>query len=166
MSSPYIHTTEVADSIPFDNSSNGFTATNVQDAIEEAEISTPVNYIATSAGVTRNSSTDATMGGMTYTNSSGASIKVVALFNGDITIGKTGAVLSISFYLNGGQVANTLRKQSSDGGTLSGSCRVTASTQCKVIIPNGQTLDVRWSVSSGTITGGARSIILTKCGDF
>lgn len=36
MTSPKIKTSQVARSTPFDNSSNGFTATNVQEAIEEA----------------------------------------------------------------------------------------------------------------------------------
>ncbi len=36
-SSPYISSTVVAESVPFDNSTNGFIATDVQTAIEEAK---------------------------------------------------------------------------------------------------------------------------------
>jgi len=102
---------------------------------------------------------------MTYTNSSGSSIKVTADFNGDIQI-PSGGVLSVSFYLNGVIVANTLRKIQGDGGLGAGACRITALTNCKVTVPNGQAIDVRWSVSSGTITAAGRSLRLTKCGDF
>lgn len=35
MNKPYINSTQVAVSVPFDNSNNGFTATDVQTAIEE-----------------------------------------------------------------------------------------------------------------------------------
>lgn len=156
----------VAIGIPFNNATNGFTAINVQAAIEEARNSPAVNFISTSAADTLTSSTDTLLAGMTYTNSSGASIKVLAEFNGDVNIGATGGVLSISFYLNGVQVTDTLRKQAGDQGALAGSTRVTSSTNCKVTIPNGQILQIRWSASAGTITAASRSLCLTKCGDF
>lgn len=161
-----ISTTPVAISIPFDNATNGFAATEVQSAIEEARNSPAVNFISTAVSTNMSSSTDAVLSVMTYTNSTGAAIKVTADFNGDINIGAVGGVLSVSFYLNAVQVANTLRKMAGDQGTLAAATRVNASTSCKVTIPNGQTLDIRWSVSSGTITAAGRSLRLMKCGDF
>ena len=166
MGSAAVRITQVAVSTPFDNSTNGFTANNVQAAIEEARNSPGVNMIQASASINTTSTTDVVMTGQTYTNATGAAIKVVAEFNGDVTISATGGVLSTSFYLNGVQIADTLRKQMADQGALAGPSRFTASLLTKVTIPNGQTLDVRWSTSTGTITAAGRVLMLTRCGDF
>lgn len=162
----YINSTQTATSTPYDNSTSGLIATDVQAAIDESRISNPVNFISITSATAIASSTDTTIGGLTYTNSSGIAIKVVVATNTDITINSTGGVLSYSIYLNGAQVANTLRKTAGDQGALAGAARVTASTACKVIIPNGQTLDVRASVSTGNVSIAAGCLYLTKCGDF
>lgn len=150
----------------FSNATNGFTATTVQAAIEEARNSPAVNFISIASATAIASSTDTTIAGLTYTNSTGAAIKMVAEFSGDITISTTGGVLSASIYLNGSQVANSLRKTAGDQGALAGAARVTAFTSCKVTVPNGQTIDVRASVSAGSISIAACGFQLTKCGDF
>jgi len=156
----------VAQSVPFNNATNGFTSNNVQGAIEEARNSPAVNFISIASATAIASSTDTTIVGMTYTNSTGSAIKMTADFCGDFTINTTGGVLSVSIYLNGSQVANTLRKLAGDQGALAGAARVTGVTNCKVTVPNGQTIDVRASVSAGNISIAACSLKLQKCGDF
>lgn len=51
MSSPYISTTQVASSVPFDNSTNGFSSTDVQGAIEEIKSSASPGFSFGRSGV-------------------------------------------------------------------------------------------------------------------
>ena len=160
-----INISPVASSVPFSNATNGFTADNTQAAIEEARNSPAVNFLSTSTLQNIASSTDTVVTGVSYSNATGGPIKLTATFNADINI-PSGGVLSTSFYLNGTQVADSLRKISGDGGLGAGAFRATSITNSKVTVPNGQTLDVRCSVSSGSIGVTARSNCLIRCGDF
>lgn len=110
---------------------------------------------------TRSSTTDALMAFMTTTPAAGT---YMVLFNTDIESNAAGAAISISYYLAGVQIASSLRKIIPfDGGALSATAaRGIAALQDLITVTGSQTLEVQWSISSGTATAANRSLILMR----
>lgn len=144
-----------AKNVRFDNSTNGFVARTVQEAIEESALPV-IDFVNQATNVTRSNSADALLSGMTKTGLVG---NYEFTFRGDMTSDQAGQAISYSFYKNGAQVAGTLQKMSPfDGGALSaGEARATAYTDWKftgLIVTD--TIEVRWSMSGGTATSHSR----------
>lgn len=158
-----VFSSPVASAIPFDNSTNGFIATDVQAAIEESRFNLQDSEITATATATTSSSTDAVLTTMTVTPIAGT---YMVWFNGDFSIANAGSVISISLYVDAAQQAATLRKLSYfDGGTLSAtSARGVGATQMVVTLNGTQVLTLKWSISSGTGTAAARSLMLLRVG--
>lgn len=157
----YSSASVVASSVPFDNSSNGFVATDVQAAIEETSNFLTVVEVTATGNTTTTSGTDALMNSMTRTPIAGT---YLVLFNTDINSNAAGSAISLSYYVGGVQVASSLRKTSHfDGGTLSaGSARAVSSLQSVIAVNGSQAIEVRWSTSGGTATAAARSLITIR----
>lgn len=152
---------EVASSIPFDNSTNGFAATDVQAAIEEAQRPV-ITEVTDTANATTTSGTDALLTTMTITPTIAGNYMVC--FESSITSNAAGAAITYSVYVNGTQQAATVKKMSPlDGGTLSvGSARADASLRKKIAWTTG-TIEIRWSTSGGTATCGPRTMDIMRC---
>lgn len=117
--------------------------------------------VSDTATATTSSGTDAVMTTMTITPTPGT---YLALFSCDINSPTAGAAISVSFYLAGTQISTTLRKIIPfAGGTLtSGSARAAVSLNKIVTVGTGQTIDVRWSTSAGTVTAASRDFQLVR----
>lgn len=160
-----ITASDVANSVPFDNSSaliNGYTATDVQDALEETHVKCfEANATATT---TTTSGTDAVINSMTVTPTITGTYLV--MFSTDIQSNAAGAAITVSYYLAAVQIAGTVRKTSHfDGGTLSaGSGRAAMAIQKLVAFTGANSLSVEWSTSGGTATAAARSLTACRVG--
>lgn len=120
--------------------------------------------VSATAGTTTTSSTDALLGSMTLTPTVAG--KYLVLFNSDLQSNAAGAALTFSYYLAGAQLAETQRKIIPfDGGTLSAtSARGLAALSKLVDFTGANVLEVRWSISSGTGTAAARTLIACRVG--
>lgn len=136
-------------------------ATSSTNAAWSNVVSLPTTIINATTGTNMSSTTDAVLNGMTTTPSAGT---YIVLFNCDMESNTAGAAISISYYVAGVQVANTLRKLIPfDGGALSAAAaRGIAALQHLVTLNGSQVIDVRWSISSGTVSAAARSMILLR----
>lgn len=103
--------------------------------------------------------TDATIDTMTVTPALAGTYRID--FNTDVNSATSGIVVTYSIYVAGVTVAGTQRKiEPFAGGTLtSGSQRIMMTLQEEVTITAGQTIDVRASTSSGTVTVASRTLI-------
>lgn len=117
--------------------------------------------VSATASATAPASTDALLAGMTSTPASGT---YLAWFSCDLNSGSAGAVVSVSFYVGGTQKADSLRKiMPFAGGTLtSGNQRVGVALNGLITVTGSQTIEVRWSASSGTVTAAGRTMNLLK----
>lgn len=163
MSSTYISTTQTAQSIPFDNTGNGFTSTDVQSAIVESTHNLIEGEASATADATTNSGTDSLLTGMTDTPVAGT---YLVWFSTTITSPTAGAAISISIYVGGVQKADSLRKIIPfSGGTLtSGNARGGVFTNGVVTVNGSQAIEIRWSTSSGTMTSGPRTLNILRVG--
>lgn len=160
MASNHIFSTNVASSTHFDNSTNGYIATDVQAAIEETNKHLLAIEVSATASATAPTGTDALMPTMTITASPGT---YLVYFTCDLNSPNAGAVVSVSIYANGTQIAQSLRKiMPFAGGTLTvGNQRIGAATNGLVTLTAGA-IEIRWSTSSGTITTAARTLNLLR----
>lgn len=151
----------VAASVPFDNSTNGFTSTDVQAAIVEASTRLVASEVSATANDTTTSSTDSPLNSMTITPAAGT---YMVWFGTTITSNSAGAAISISLYVGGAQKADSLRKITPlDGGLgSSGSSRGTSDINALVTVNGSQALVVQWSISSGTATCGPRTMNILR----
>lgn len=162
-SHPYVTQTQVASSTPFDNSTNGFVANDVQAAIEEASFELIDSEITATASATAGTGADALMTGMTITPAAG---KYIVWFSCDINAINAGAATSVSIYVGGSQIAASLRKVVPFcGGTLtSGSARCGVAVHGTVTVNGSQAIEIRWSASSGTNTVADRTLTTLRVG--
>lgn len=153
----------VARAIPFDNSTDGFVATNVQSAIEEAKASPSlVSAEATAtASATAPTGADTLIAGMTLTPVAGT---YIVWFSCDITSASAGAAISVSIYAGGVQSTASLRKIIPfSGGTLTtGNARGSMSTHITVTVNGSQAIETRWSTSNAGPTTADRSMTIFK----
>lgn len=153
--------TQVAVSTPFDDSTNGWVANNVQAAIEEAPIHLRSIEVSATSTVTAPTGTDALMTTMTITPNPGT---YIVWFSCDINSAVAGAAISVSLYVGGTQQAVSLRKVIPfSGGTLtSGSGRACVSINQIVTVTTGQSVEVRWSTSNAGPTAAARTLDMLR----
>lgn len=155
--------TQTARGTPFDNTSNGFTSTDVQGAIEEAtHLLSDAETIAT-ANATTTSGTDALITGMTITPAAG---NYIVWFSSSVISNNAGAIITVSLYINGVQKADSVRTLAPfDGGALSAlTARCGVSIQGLATVNGSQTIEVRWNTSGGTATCGPRNLLILRAG--
>lgn len=159
--SKFVNHSPVARAIPFDNTTDGWLATDVQDAIEEAPIHLRSVQVSSTAGFTISSTgADVLLTTMTITATPGT---YIAWFSSDITSANGGSAIACSFYNNGTQMTSSMRKIIPfSGGTLtSGNARAVMSFQDTPVITAGA-LEVRCSISSSTATANDRTLTMLR----
>lgn len=117
--------------------------------------------VSATANTTTSSGTDALMNSMTMTLASGT---YLVWFSCDLSSPTAGAVVSVSFYVAGAQIGQSLRKVMPFAGGLGSSTsqRATAAVNGLLTVNGSQAIEVRWSTSSGTITAAARTMNYLK----
>lgn len=117
--------------------------------------------VTATASATAATGADALMTSMTVTPVSGT---YITMFDADLNSGTSGAVVSVSIYVGGSQIAASLRKvMPFAGGTLTaGSQRVAIATHSTVTVNGSQAIEVRWSTSSGAPTTAARTLTILR----
>lgn len=159
----------VAITIPFDNSTNGFIATNVQTGIEEAR-TTVLNYSATAtANTTTTSGTDAIINSMTLTLPAGT---YAIIYSGQIGTSGTNNSGEISLYNGVSRVTHSVRDIAINVAMLLGIIGTALITiggnqTMGIVTVDGVTaITAQFKVlgGSGTITIGPRSIIALRLG--
>lgn len=121
-----------------------------------------MQYASATAAQTRASTTDALIPQMFFTTPAAGTY--IAIFNSDMNSNTAGAAISCSYYIAGVQQASSLRKIiPADGGTLSsGNGRAIMHINDQVVLSGAQTIEVYWSISSGTVSIAARTFMLLR----
>lgn len=148
--SPYSSATQVASSVPFDNSTNGFTSTDVQAAIEESTHFLASGEASFSSNITTTSASDVLMTSMTITPVAGT---YLVWFSTWLTQSTGNQTVTFSLYAGGVQTASTIRTTVPFCGALGavngGICH---STNGRVTVNGSQAIELRWHTSAGTAT--------------
>lgn len=158
---PLFSVSDVASSVPFDNSTNGFIATDVQDAIEEATHKLVHYEVSATASALAPTGTNTLINSMTISPAAGT---YIVWFDCDINSGSAGAAITCSIYVGGVQDVSSVRKiVPFSGGTLtSGSARGIMALHCTVVVTSGQAVEIRWSSSNSGPTAAARTLTLLR----
>ena len=161
----------VAQAIPFDNSSNGFAADNMQSALEEAKAvgasASPIIRTASATALAQTTSNTFTLiPGMSITPPAG---KYVVLFNGSIRTTGVNTEAEFGIFLNGTLITNSNRSFRNTANilglvTLSTNNSANGSSSITFIATNGsQAVDVRFrSLGGGGIQVGERTLNIIR----
>lgn len=152
-----IYVTPVAKSTPFDNSSNGFTATDVQTAIEEAKtiaIAGPSGLFV--SGISSTSTSSTTYGQLdSLTLTATLTGNWAIFFDCQATATNSNTTTYVSIFING--VQNTISERFIDGnGNFS------LKTSQVISVAAGQIVTIQWKVSAHTASVTGRSLIMIK----
>lgn len=149
MSKPYIITTQVAVSTPFDNGSNSYTATDTQAAIEETNKHLLAVEVTDTANATTTSATPTLLTSMTTTPAAGT---YLVWFSATASMNNFNGQITYAFYVGGSVKTDSVRLiQPFDGGSLGGTTARGAMPLNGLITVNGsQAIEVRWNVNAGT----------------
>lgn len=153
-----VYSTQVAASVPFDNATNGFTATDVQAAIEE--VRSNATEVSATADTTTTSSTDTLMASMTITPVAG---KYLVSFNTTVDHSAQSVAVVSSIYVGGSLKTDSVRSviprfNGVGANSLSPCVSITG-----IITVNGsQAIEIRWKVASGTGTAHQRTLNIVK----
>lgn len=164
--SNYSSSSQVASSVPFDNSSNGFTATDVQAAIEEAK-NTSIIYVSDTGTQSSTSTSYANITTMTSTPASGT---YLVIFNGHATTTGASAGGLFAIAVAGSVQSDSIREVSTNLTLLGGLVTISvntigASVTCitKVTVNGSQAITAQFkSTNGGTINIQERNLTLTK----
>lgn len=157
----YVSSTSVASSTPFDNSTNGFTATDVQAAIEEAQTHLFSTEVSATADTTTTSSTDVLLNAMTITPTSGT---YLVWFTTTIDHSNQSIPITFSIYAGGTQKADSVRAVITRPNAIgANSLTATVSTQGQVVVNGSQAVEIRWNRgSAGTGTAHQRTLNILR----
>lgn len=157
--SPYSSSTQVASSVPFDNSTDGFVATDVQTAIEEARTITQQEATAT-ADTTTTSTTDVLVTGMTLTPASGT---YIVFFSAGVDHSNQSVAVVVSLYSGGVQKASSVRSPIPRFNGV-GAITLTpiVAINGTVVVNGSQAIEIRWKTASGTATMHQRILNILK----
>lgn len=120
-----------------------------------------VTRVVATAGTITSSSTNALLNSMTITPAAGS---YNVRFVGDFESNASGAAITALFRLGGVDQTNSQQKIIPfDGGALSaGAARGMMVLEDLLTVNGSQTIEVYWSISSGTATAAVRKLILQK----
>lgn len=153
----------VAKSTPFDNTTNGFVADNVQDAIEEAQHTMDNVYLTGSSTVTTTSGTYSVVSGMTTTPPAGT---YYVIFTGTFRIASNGADGNFAIFRAGSVVQESVRRQFTTVtiilGLIGSNIESSGVPMAKVTVDGTQLVEGRFRAASGTIACDDRSMILLR----
>lgn len=154
----YINKSQVASSVPFDNSTNGFTATDVQTAIEE--IRPNATEVSATSDTTTTSSTDVLMTTMTLTPVAG---KYFVSFSTTVDHSAQSVDVVVSIYVGGSLKTDSVRSVVPRfNGIGANSLSPSVCTNGIVTVNGTQAIEIRWKVASGTGTAHQRTLDIIK----
>lgn len=157
--SPYISSTQVASSIPFDNSTNGFTSTDVQTAIEEVRNLASTEVTAT-ADTTTTSASDVLINTMTITPVAGT---YLVWFSTCVDHSNQSVAVVVSIYAGGFlQTASVRSPIPRFNGVGAITLTPNVATQAKVTVNGSQAIEARWKTASGTATAHQRTLTILR----
>lgn len=147
------HVTPVAAGIPYDNSTDGWIAEDVQAAIEEAPIHLRAGEVHTTSTFTL-SATPTLIPGITTTPVAGT---YLVWFSDVITVASVGAIATAGLYVGGTLKADSVRAISPFDGGLTSNVNAAGviAINALVTVNGSQAIQVRASTSTGTATCGA-----------
>lgn len=165
--SKYVSVTPVAKSVPFDNSINGFAATNVQDAIEESKNLVSITSVTSTSNQTSTSTTYANINTMTLTPAAGT---YLVTFNGRASTSGVSAGGLFALAIGGVIQTDSVREVSCNITLLGGLVTVSVNTVANsvtclsVLTVNGsQTITAQFkSTTGGTINIGERTMYIVR----
>lgn len=163
MLSGSIRLTQVAVSTPFDNSTDGWVANNVQAAIEEAPIHLRGAQAAlTSAFTFSTAGTVFAMPGLTYTVP--ATGTYLVMFTGAGEVALAGNTLTLGIYLAGTVVANTSRTIAPfDGGALSAGNAISGVASTWIVTATtSQVITIQGSSSANTSILNSGALVVLR----
>lgn len=153
----------VAQAIPFNNATDGYTAIQVQAAIEEAGSGAHIDTLTVSAQttVTTTSATPATYGSMTLTP---IAAKYLVIFDSYAQSTTGGNSIVVGLYVAGTVVTGSTRTIQFPTATLIDSgYPFYIGIQGQIVTVNGsQAVEIRWSTSGGTASGFNRTLTLVE----
>lgn len=151
----------VAVAIPFDNSTDGWVATNVQAAIEEAPLHLRSIEVSATADATTTSGTQALLTTMTVTPSAGT---YLVWFSTSVVSNGTNCTSTFGLYVGGTLKADSSRtNQPYDGGTLAATTATAGVAINGIVTVNGsQAVEIHWSTAGGTATCHQRTLNLLR----
>lgn len=158
---PAVMTTQVASSVPFDNATNGFTATNVQTAIEEVHNQTPTaTEVSATVDATTTSTTDVLMTSMTITPIAG---KYFVAFSGCVDHSNQSVAVVGSIYSGGSRKADSERSVVPRfNGVGANSLSPCMAINGVVTVNGSQAIEIRWKTASGTATVHTRTLDIVR----
>lgn len=162
--------TTVATSTPFSNTGNGFTANNVQSAIEEAKAAasnTVITYVSDTSNQTTTSASYTNITGMTSTPASGT---YLVIFNGKASTSGASAGGSFSIAVAGSTQTDSVRDISCNlvllGGLVTISVNTIASSMTcvsRVTVNGSQAITAQFkSNTGGTISVTEKNMTIMK----
>lgn len=154
--------TQVAVSTPFDNTSNGFAATNVQAAIEEATFNLHESEVSATADTTTTSTTDVLMNSMTLTPAAGS---YLTWFSTTVDHSNQSVAVVVSIYVGGVQntasVRSVIPRFNGAGAITLSPC---VATNAVVTVNGAQAIEIRWKTASNTATAHQRTLDILRVG--
>lgn len=152
--------TQVASSTPFDNATNGFTATDVQAAIEEATTHLTDIEVSATADTTTTSTTDVLVNSMTNTPAAGT---YLVWFSAGVDHSNQSVAVVVSIYSGGSLKTDSVRSPIPRFNGV-GAITLTpiVATNGIVTVNGSQAIEIRWKTASGTATMHQRTLNLLK----
>ena len=160
MSSPYVSSTQVASSVPYDNSVSGLGTGDTQSAIDALKTQTQLGSAGFSTSIATTTSTNSTtyaqLNSMTLTPTISGNWAVV--FTGQFNA--SSGDVAVCVFSNGVQQTASERICAGQSG---GSHNFIVSTSEKVNVTAGQVIEIQWrSGSGGTFTCTGRNMTIIK----
>lgn len=155
----------VAQAIPFNNATDGYTAIQVQAAIEEAGTGAHItDYEAVDATTATTTSAAAVL--LTSMTLSPAAGRYFASFSTSVQTAGTANIITCGIYVAGTIVSGTSRTiQPYDGGALAAANASGAVAITKIVtVTAGQTVTIEWATAGGTGTCFSRTLTLLRVG--
>lgn len=170
INTPYVTSTQVASSVPFDNSTNGFSATDSQAAIEEARNVVINSTVSFTSAVSTTSSTFSMVDSLTLTPSMAGTYLV--LWSGNVrTANGANGNGEVAIFSSGSQITDSTRSVNINVALLLGiigtsTINNNAGSITTVTTVNGsQAIDVRFRSTSGdTVTADRGRLTVLKIG--
>lgn len=161
MSNSIFPSTQVASSIPYDNSISSYGTGDVQSAIDGIAVALAggiVNYnIISSISFASSANADTVITGMTITPATGT---YAVFFNSENVGSGAGQSLFTTIYKSGSAITDSLRKSASPAGLHEFTC----TTQTIAQFNGSQACDVRINPNAISVTVNQRSLLLIRLG--
>lgn len=157
-----IRTSPVAGAIPYDNTTSGLTATDVQAALDEIESQLGITYYqATQSGnISTSSGTFTTMTSTSVTPAAGTYFVVMTA---DVTLPADGAG-EIRITVGGADAGDSMRQLFIGvSGNATGVIRYSSATSCITTVNGSQAIEAQWRLTIGTnLFADARQVFAVK----